>query len=136
MGVGLISDDFTAAPAATEAEVQSAEAALGFTLPTDYRDFLLQQDGGDGFVGEHYLILWKASELAPFNRDYEVALYAPSFVIFASNGGGEGFAFDTRSTAFPIVQVPFIGMSHESGIPVADTFTQLLKRMEEASALI
>lgn len=134
MGIGQVSDEFAAAPAASETEVQSAEAALGFSLPPDYRRFLLQQDGGEGFVGEHYLILWRASELAPFNRDYEVPVYAPGFVIFASNGGGEGFAFDTRSVPFPIVQVPFIGMSHESGLTVASNFTELLQRMEEGHA--
>ena len=86
---------------------------------------------GEGFVGEHYIILWNVSELAQFNAEYEFPIYAPGFIAFASDGGGEAFAFDTRVAPPAIVEVPFIGMSHEDGRRVADSFTHLLQRMRD-----
>ena len=54
------------------------EGRLGFQLPVDYRSFLLKSNGGEGFVGEHYLVLWKVEELIEFNRDYAVDEWAPA----------------------------------------------------------
>lgn len=123
--------DFNVSPSASESDVRSAEIALGSALPVDYTTFLREQDGGEGFIGEHYLILWKATELAPFNAAYEVAKYAPGLIMFGSTGGGEGFAFDTRTTPYAIVQVPFIGMSLKDAYRVADSFNELLQRMRD-----
>jgi len=91
----LTSEEFRAEPPASEEDIRAADVGFGFALPQDFKEFLSRQDGGEGFVGEHYLILWKASELVRFNLEYEVDAYAPGLVIFASNGGGEGFAFIT-----------------------------------------
>jgi hypothetical protein len=121
--------DFPKAAPASEQSLQSAEKALGKPLPADYRAFLLQCNGGEGFMGRHYLILWKAEKLAQFNQEYQVPDYAPGLLMFGSSGGGEGFAFDTRMTPYPIVQVPFVGMSLNDAIPVADSFGKLLEKM-------
>ena len=115
------------------AELDAAQTALNVALPADYRAFLEMSDGGEGFVGEDYLILWRASELQPFNRDYEVSTYASGLVGFGSNGGGEMFAFDVRFEPPPVVIVPFIGMSVEDALVVADNFTGLLRRMKRAT---
>ena len=123
--------DFTAAPPASENSLRAAEESLGRELPADYLAFLRQHDGGEGFIGKQYLILWKAEELAKFNEGYEVAKYAPGFLMFGSTGGGDGFAFDTRITPYRVMQVPFIGMSLDDGFLVADSFTNLLERMKE-----
>jgi hypothetical protein len=115
------------------AEIDAAEAALKMALPADYRAFLEMSDGGEGFIGVDYLILWRASELQPFNRDYAVPTYAAGLVGFGSNGGGEMFAFDGRFQPPPVVIVPFIGMSHDDAAVVADTFIGLLRRMKRAA---
>ena len=108
-------DELNLANPVTPEELQAAEAALKFSLPDDYQD----------------IILWKVSELAQFNLEYQFPVYAPDFVAFASSGGGDAFAFDTRMNPPPIVEVPFIGMSHEDGLRVADNFGHLLQRMRE-----
>ncbi|AEG02759.1 SMI1/KNR4 family protein [Methylomonas methanica] len=101
-------------------------------LPEDYLSIFAELNGGEGFVGAEYLILWKAEELAVFNKEYEVEMYAPGIFLFGSNGGGEGFGFDTRSKPFKVVQIPFIGMDLQYASPVADSFTHLLERMKES----
>lgn len=125
--------EFKALPPASADDVQIAERGIGKQLPEDYKAFLLKHDGGEGFIGKHYLILWKASELVEFNKDYEVEKYAPGFIMFGSTGGGDGFAFDTRSTPYRVLQVPFIGMSVEDGFHVASSFDEFLQRMEKTS---
>lgn len=120
---------FTTSGAATLVEIEAAEAALGASLPEGYRRFLLEHGGGEGWIGEHYLVLWRASELASFNSDYGFPEHAPSLVAFGSNGGGEAFAFDKRSEMQSIVMVPFIGMSEDDALHVAGSLDNLLDRM-------
>jgi hypothetical protein len=116
----LIEDSFN--EGATESTVALALSELGMSLPPSYLSFVRQHNGGDGFVGENYLSLWKIEELAQFNADYEVHEYAPGFLFFASNGGGEGYAFDTTVDTFPVHIIPFIGMSRNVAITVSDSF--------------
>jgi hypothetical protein len=95
-------------------------------------DFLRQHDGGEGFVGDNYIILWKASELADFNREYEVEKYAPGIFLFASSGGGEGYGFDLKLAELPIVRIPFIGMERRLAIPVAATFPEFFVQLSSS----
>ncbi|GAA0535501.1 MULTISPECIES: SMI1/KNR4 family protein [Pigmentiphaga] len=111
--------------------VSGLSAALKVVLPVGYVDFLRQHNGGEGFVGDNYIIFWRAEELVDFNREYEVEKYAPRILLFASNGGGEGYGFDTQSTAMPIVRIPFIGMAREYAIPVAESFSDFFKKLSE-----
>lgn len=110
--------------------IEGVEKHFGCALPAHYKGFLSTHDGGEGFIGDQYLILWRAGELIDFNRDYEVAKYAPGLLLFGSNGGGEAFAFDTRqSEEMRIRMVPFIGMSLKDATPVANTFESFLTRL-------
>lgn len=81
---------------ATEESIRQASLSLRIKLPPDYAEFMKKHNGGEGFIGDNYVILWRVEELAPFNRDYEVEQYAPGLIMFGSKGGGEAYAFDTR----------------------------------------
>jgi hypothetical protein len=83
--------------AATPETVRQGEAQLGIRLPPDYVEFITAMNGGEGFVGDNYVILWSVDELPRFNREYNVPEFAPGLVMFGSDGGGEGFGFDLRS---------------------------------------
>src|SRR4051812_43533828 len=100
-------------PPADPGLVERLSSSFGVTLPSDYLDFLRQHNGGEGFIGDNYVIFWKAEELVRFNHEYEVEKYAPGILLFGSSGGGEGYGFDTDSGAMPIVCIPFIGMARE-----------------------
>lgn len=124
--------NFALQPPAPQENLQHLKAIKGVDLPDDYYSFLADANGGEGFVGCEYLVLWRAEELAQFNRDYEVETYAPGLFLFGSNGGGEGFGFDTRGTPYPIVQVPFIGMDLKYATHVAENFEDLLIKMSRS----
>ena len=118
-------------PPAEPNVVEDLSSRLGVNLPADYLEFLRQHDGGEGFIGDNYIILWKAEELADFNREYEVEKYAPGILLFGADGGGEGYGFDTQSEGMPIVRVPFIGMERRYATPVVARFTDLFAKLAE-----
>ncbi|MDF7773797.1 SMI1/KNR4 family protein [Sphingomonas sp. AOB5] len=119
----------------TPAMIEAAETALEIRFPDDYRAFLLTQGTGEGWVGEHYLHLWKVEDLALWNREYGFPEYAPFLIGFGSDGAGESFAFDRRTTPMPVVMAPFIDLSEGNAIRVADNFQHLLQRMREEKSL-
>lgn len=118
---GLLKD-FSCCEGASNAAIDNAIQEVGLALPVGYRDFLTAHNGGEGFVGESYLIIWAAEEVAQFNKEYQVSEYAPGLLLFGSDGSGEGYAFDYREQPPSIVRVPFIGMGLKYAKPIAETF--------------
>lgn len=94
-------------------------------------EFFKAHDGGEGFIGDGYIIFWRVEEVVDFNREYEVGTYAPGIFWFASNGGGEGYGFDTSDVAMPVVRVPFIGMDRQHAILVARDIPDLFAQLAE-----
>jgi hypothetical protein len=113
---------FNRRPSAGEVAILELERESRLALPAEYLDFLRRSNGGEGFVGDAYVILWRAEEIVEWNSRYEVAKYAQGLFLFGSDGGGEAFAFDTRSESWPIVMVPFIGMELKVALPIARSF--------------
>lgn len=117
-----------------QAEISAVDGLsthLGVSLPESYIEFLKTHDGGEGFIGDSYIIFWKVEELVEFNREYEVETYAPGIFLFASNGGGEGYGFDTLDAAMPVVRIPFIGMNRQYAISVASDLPDLFARLAD-----
>jgi len=107
------------------------EAAPG-GLPEDYLRFMEKRNGGEGFVGKNYLVLWSLEELVPFNRECDVATYVPGLFFIGSNGSGEGFGYDLRPSSTPsLVMVPFIGMGWKDAMPLGTSVTEFLSVLYE-----
>ncbi|WP_256753500.1 SMI1/KNR4 family protein [Mesorhizobium sp. Mes31] len=123
VGYGLTEGQFDAP--AEAAVVDGLSARLGVALPKDYTKFLKEHNGGEGFIGDSYIIFFKAEELVDFNREYEVEKYAPGILLFASNGGGEAYGFDTHDVEMPIVRIPFIFMERQSAETIARDLADL-----------
>jgi hypothetical protein len=122
---------FTPQPGASKDLLRTLEKTLQIELPDDYKHFLEKVNGGEGFIARHYLILWKAEEIMKYNVSYQAPDFAPSLLLFGSDGGGDAFAFDTRVIPYSVVEVPFIGMSDDDSFFIAENFTIFLKRMLE-----
>lgn len=117
---------FRANPGAEASAVAEALSAAGLVTPPDYPDILCYANGGEGWVGEHYLRLYPAESLPVLNEAYQVARFAPGLVVFGSTGGGEAYAFDTRKAPVEIVQLPFIPLDFKLARPMGTTFLEFL----------
>jgi hypothetical protein len=110
--------------------ILAGEKQLKCLFPNDYGNFIKGQNGGEGFLGnDSYLILWAVEELEPFNRGYEVESYCPELLLFGSNGSGEAYAFDKRSTPWPVVQVPFVGMDYSLCAVIGNSFSEFIEAL-------
>jgi hypothetical protein len=119
--------EFIANPPASPDSIARCQAALSFSLPGDYVRFLLRMNGGEGFVGEHYLMVWRVEDLISSNKECKIDDSVAALFLFGSDGGGEAFAFDTRSDPPLIVVVPFIGMDFENAKLIAPSFNSFLQ---------
>ena len=94
------------------------------TLPQQYLDYIAS--GGDtefeidAEFGS-YIILEPLDDIEQFNQDIEINKYAPGFIAFASDGGGEAFAFNEQAAIFLI---PLIGMSPEAATKISESWTE------------
>jgi hypothetical protein len=116
------------APASVEA-IREVESMLKAPLPLDYVDFLLYADGGEGFVGNSYLVLWPTKDLVTLNEAYGFPEFTPGLFAFGSDGGSEAFAFDMRSPSNQAVMVPFVGMALSEIFLIGSNFIKFLERM-------
>jgi len=124
--------DFNRELPGSETAIRAVEGRLGVTFPEAYVAFLKLTDGGHGFFGaeKHYAIFFSVAEVAERRTETEPDL--PGALFFGSNGGGEGFAFDTRVADLPVVQAPWIGMEWDVAIPVGDSFIEFLEEITSA----
>jgi len=129
-----ILEEFEQNSGASGALVEQFSSIFGFEPPPGYLEFMRHSNGGEGFVGSRYLMLWPLEELRDKNDGYEVKRYAPGLFLFGSNGGGEGYAFDLRQAQPTIVSVPFVGMALEEVRPSGSTFEGFLDGLAKASA--
>ncbi|MCU0329275.1 MAG: SMI1/KNR4 family protein [Chitinophagales bacterium] len=68
------------------------------TLPTDYEAFMKWSNGGEGFIGNNYLSIWKIESLIQLNFDYSIQKYlGEKILMFGTDGGSYGYAFDLRN---------------------------------------
>lgn len=119
-------------PPASLEDLQMVQDALGIKFPQEYAEWMLSSNGGSGPIGENsYLLLWPLERIVSLNEAYQVSKFAPGLVLFGSDGGGEGYAFDTRQPTLPIVQVPFVGMSLDAVRACGATFLDFLRYLSQ-----
>lgn len=110
--------------------IDNFEKSSKLNLPSDYKMFLKITNGGEGFIGDNsYVMFWPLKDLNDLNDSYEVDEFAPGLLLFGSNGGGEAFAFDTRSKSINIVQVPFVGMELNLIQELTTTFNKFIEKL-------
>ena len=99
------------------------------TLPPEYVSYFADDGLKEGglTVPPGWFQLWRPDEVESLNRDYSVHEFAPGFLGFGSSGGGEMLAFDKAGR---VVMIPWIGMEPEMALPVADSWSQFVERIE------
>ncbi|WP_461437569.1 SMI1/KNR4 family protein [Marinobacter nauticus] len=81
---------------------------------------------GELSVEPEWYVLWRPEELEEFNRDYELSEYAPGFLAFGGNGGGELLVVNQNGEVF---YMPVIGMEPEAAIKIAGSFQEFKGHM-------
>jgi hypothetical protein len=118
---------------ASEHVITSLEHKLGVRFPDDYRVFLKRSNGCEGFIAENrYVVIWPIEQVLELNDAYCVSEFAPGLILFGSDGGETGFAFDSRSVNVPLVQVPFIGMALSEAVIKGGSFEEFLVNLRDA----
>ncbi|HTU25207.1 MAG TPA: SMI1/KNR4 family protein [Pirellulales bacterium] len=120
---------------ATDAAIGALEASTGLSLPPDYRLFLAEANGGEGFVGESYLMLWRVEDLESINVEYEVAKYLTNVLLIGSSGGGEAYGFDVGRVPWSVIRVPFIVMEANAQEEIAPTLSDFLELLYTSDEL-
>lgn len=109
-------------------DLERLVSSLHAQLPADYLEFMRVSNGAEGPVGEDaYVVLWPVEEIFELNETYRVDDFAPGLVLFGTDGGNTGFAFDRRAEDPQIVSVPLVGMSLGEVELRGSTLTALLR---------
>lgn len=99
-------------------------------FPKEYLSYV-EADGSDvGFTegAPGYFQLWALEEAETLNRDYKVHEFAPGFVGFGSDGGGELLAFDSCGAVF---MIPFIGDGVADARKIANAWSEIVSRITD-----
>lgn len=99
-------------------------------LPKDYINFMKTCNGGEGFVGEEYLILFRLEELEGINKDYKIEEFDKDIILIGSNGASEAIGLDLRNNNFKYILIPFL-FEYEAIIELSDSFNGFIKRIIE-----
>ncbi len=120
--------DCTMNEGATSASLDDLLQWVAKPLPSAYLELMRRSNGIEGPVGEdNYIMLWPVEEIKELNEGYAVAEFAPGLLLIGSDGGGTGYAFDTRHDSMPVVEVPFVGMSHEEAETVGSSVEDFIE---------
>ncbi|WP_257326052.1 SMI1/KNR4 family protein [Pseudoalteromonas rhizosphaerae] len=83
---------------------------------------------GELSVEPEWYVLWRPEEIEEFNRDYQLSQYAPGFLTFGGNGGGELLVVNEIGEVF---YMPTIGMAPDAAIKIASSLQEFKGYMEK-----
>ncbi|MBF9254825.1 SMI1/KNR4 family protein [Pontibacter sp. 172403-2] len=81
---------------ASNEAIKELESAVGFTLPEDYKSFLINYQSFEDLVGEEYVSLWDLNELKQQNEEYLILKNLPNTIGIGSNRAGELIALERK----------------------------------------
>jgi len=110
-------------------EVDTPKEWLDDMLPKDYLALAELYGGREGFLGQQYLRLYRPAELRALNDAYGIDPRCVGFVLFGSDGYGEGFGFscnDGSVLKFPQIPLPVEG-EEEGADKIASSFDAFIR---------
>jgi hypothetical protein len=83
-------------------QISAVENEFDVVFSEDYKTFLKWSNGGEGYIGENYISLWKVENLITLNKEYQIQKYlSNSFLAIGTDGGGICYGFNiTNHTVF------------------------------------
>lgn len=116
-------------PAATYDEIVAFEEGINFSLPIDFKEFLLWSNGGEGKFRNIYISLWSLNDISTLNHDYGIETYlGDRFIAIGSDGGPICFLLDLRDvSSVKIVSVNFGDLDPEEINLISTSFQGFLE---------
>ena len=74
-------------------------------LPLQSINFMKKHNGGEGDIGETWLILFRIEDLQEINDDYCIEEFLPGHIIIGTNGGGELYGIDIKGNYFNVPEI-------------------------------
>lgn len=105
---------------------EAIDEVCGVLLPEDYLAFMHEHNGGEGDIGENYLVLFPLEELAAVNDNYDTENTMPGCVIIGGDGGGELYGVDENGRYF---NIPAPDMGAEKASYLGDKFEDLVRNI-------
>lgn len=106
-------------PGASNKEIDEMISGLGVALPKDYLSVLRLTNGAEGRLGKSsnsFIILLPVEEIVAANKEYEISEDYPELVVFGKNAATAGYAFDTRFSPMPVIEVDLIDPDYRKSV--------------------
>jgi hypothetical protein len=120
-----------------ESDLATAEAALGITLPVDYRQYLMLENGSIEQSDDTYIELWCLEVVAQINTSdaYGLGESLPGLLLIGSDGGGELLGLDLRTAPAQVVLVNAISGSWDEASYQTDSVSAFLAHLRSGGGL-
>jgi hypothetical protein len=117
----------SSAPLPTPHDIETAEQQLGaIRFPEDYRRWLLEHNGVEGWYGEVFLVLYSVADVVSVTRAAEAEERLPGVVVIGSDGSREVVALDFRSSTPPVVLLDITAEGWDDVLPQAASFSEFM----------
>jgi hypothetical protein len=118
---------------AGEERISAAEEEMDCKLPLDVKALLREHDGGEGTVGprKRPLQLWALERIRAECQAQEVTRAVPGLVLFASDGGSEGYGWLPRLKRGKYGRISLLAAGAHEFEPLGDSLEELLGALAE-----
>jgi hypothetical protein len=123
----LLRDVVLAPRGASSERIARAESEMDCKLPEDVKALLREHDGGRGMLGprKRPFELWSIQRIADECEAQEVTRAVPGLVLFASDGGAEGYGILDGKYG----RVPLLAAGPHEFEPLGDSLAELLRTL-------
>jgi hypothetical protein len=118
---------------AGEERISAAEEEMDCKLPLDVKALLREHDGGEGTVGprKRPLQLWPLERIRAECQAQEVTRAVPGLILFASDGGSEGYGWLPRLKRGKYGRISLLAAGAHEFEPLGDSLEELFRALAE-----
>jgi hypothetical protein len=118
---------------AGEDRIAAVEGEMDCKLPQDVKELLRGHDGGEGVLGprKRPLQLWSLERIRGECEAQEVTRAVPGLVLFASDGGSEGYGWLPRLKAGKYGRISLLAAGAHEFEALGDTLEELLRALAD-----
>src|SRR2546428_7494788 len=129
----LLGDVRLAPEGASEESIARAEEEMDCKLPQDVKALLREHDGGEGTLGprQRPIQLWPLQRIRAECEAQEVTRAVPGLVLFASDGGSEGYGWLPRLKKGRYGRISLLAAGAHEFEALGDSLEELLRALAE-----